>query len=67
MEFRAFNRDNIFLEITIRDAARNQSRLVPKYAGLYGEFPFNAVEEKCLAIFCRPRLPPLSVHPLQPL
>ena len=45
MEFRAFNRDNRFLEITIRDAARIQSRLVSKYAGLYGEFPLNAVEE----------------------
>ena len=44
MEFRAFNQDNRFLEITIRDAARIQSRLVSKYSGLYGEFPFTVVE-----------------------
>ena len=44
MEFRAFNQDNIFLEITIRDAARIQSRLVSKYTRLYGEFPFTVVE-----------------------
>ena len=44
MEFRAFNQDNRFLEITIRDAARIQSRLVSKYSRLYGEFPFTVVE-----------------------
>ena len=44
MEFRAFNQDNRFLEITIRDAARIQSRLVSKYTRLYGEFPFTVVE-----------------------
>ena len=44
MEFRAFNQDNRFLEITIRDAARIQSRLVSKYCRLYGEFPFTVVE-----------------------
>ena len=43
MEFRAFNQDNRFLEITIRDAARIQSRLVSKYTRLYGEFPFTVV------------------------
>ena len=44
MEFRMGNQDNRFLEITIRDAARIQSRLVSKYTRLYGEFPFNVVE-----------------------
>ena len=44
MEFRAFNQDNRFLEITIRDAARIQSRFVSKYTRLYGEFPFTVVE-----------------------
>ena len=44
MEFRAFNQDNRFLEITIGDAARIQSRLVSKYSRLYGEFPFTVVE-----------------------
>ena len=44
MEFRAFNQDNRFLEITIRDAARIQSRLMSKYTRLYGEFPFSVVE-----------------------
>ena len=44
MEFRAFNRDNRFLEITIRDAVRILSRLVSKYTRLYGEFPFTVVE-----------------------
>ena len=44
MEFRACNQDNRFLEITIRDAARIQSRLVSKYTRLYGEFPFTVVE-----------------------
>ena len=44
MEFRAFNQDNRFLEITIRDAARIQSRLVSKYTRLYGVFPFTVVE-----------------------
>ena len=44
MEFRAFNQDNRFLEIAIRDAARIQSRLVSKYTRLYGEFPFTIVE-----------------------
>ena len=44
MEFRALNQDNRFLEITIRDAARIQSRLVSKYTGLFGEFPFTVVE-----------------------
>ena len=44
MEFRAFNQDNRCLEITIRDAARIQSRLVSKYSRLYGEFPFTVVE-----------------------
>ena len=44
MEFRTLNQDNRFLEITIRDAARIQSRLVSKYTRLYGEFPFTVVE-----------------------
>ena len=44
MEFRTFSQDNRFLEITIRDAARIQSRLVSKYTRLYGEFPFTVVE-----------------------
>ena len=44
MEFRTLNQDNRFLEITIRDAARIQSRLVSKYTVLYGEFPFTVVE-----------------------
>ena len=44
MEFRAFNQDNRFLEIAIRDAARIQIRLVSKYTRLYGEFPFTVVE-----------------------
>jgi hypothetical protein len=44
MEFRTSNQDNRFLEITIRDAARIQSRLVSKYTRLYGEFPFTVVE-----------------------
>ena len=44
MEFRMGNQDNRFLEITIRDAARIQSRLVSKYTRLYGEFPFTVVE-----------------------
>ena len=44
MEFRTSNQDNRFLEITIRDAARIQSRLVSKYTGLFGEFPFTVVE-----------------------
>ena len=44
MEFMAFNQDNRFLEITIRDAARIQSRLVSKYTRLNGEFPFTVVE-----------------------
>jgi hypothetical protein len=44
MEFRTFNQDNRFLEITMRDAARIQSRLVSKYSRLYGEFPFTVVE-----------------------
>ena len=44
MEFRMANQDNRFLENTIRDAARIQSRLVSKYTRLYGEFPFTVVE-----------------------
>ena len=44
MEFRAGNQENLFLETTIRDAARIQSRLVSKYTRLYGEFPFSVVE-----------------------
>ena len=44
MEFRAFNQDNRFLDVNIRDAARIQSRLVSKYTVLYGEFPFTVVE-----------------------
>ena len=44
MEFRVGNQDNRFLEITIMDAARIQSRLVSKYTRLYGEFPFTVVE-----------------------
>jgi hypothetical protein len=44
MEFRMGNQDNRFLEITIRDAARIQSRLVSKYTRMYGEFPFTVVE-----------------------
>ena len=44
MEFRTFNQGNRFLEITIRDAARIQSRLVSKYTRMYGEFPFTVVE-----------------------
>ena len=44
MEFRTLNQDNRFLEITIGDAARIQSRLVSKYTRLYGEFPFTVVE-----------------------
>ena len=44
MEFRTGNQENLFLETTIRDAARIQSRLVSKYTRLYGEFPFTVVE-----------------------
>ena len=44
MEFGALNQNNRLLGITIRDAARIQSRLVSKYTRLYGEFPFTVVE-----------------------
>ena len=44
MEFRMGNQDNRFLEITIRDAARIQSRLASKYTRLFGEFPFTVME-----------------------
>ena len=44
MEFGALNQNNRLLGITIRDAARIQSRLVSKYSRLYGKFPFTVVE-----------------------
>ena len=44
MEFRAGNQENLYLETTIRDAAKIQSKLVSKYPRLYGEFPFTVME-----------------------